>query len=322
LNQENPPSPAQNGPDSPNEIRPASPIVRKRLLVIVSAGFAFLILGIAYPSPIKAAWAEIERIIGLRSDPLPASPAKFSDHELEALPSMEPQQQATLLLERAINHYQGAIELIDSDAPHWYGQLDVERGQLAGLLNTAINANDLRVRAASLEIYLAGYSLPKSPETVNSLLTRLQDEPEKRAWILWMLGVLGNRGVETARLETVFLDRIHDPDEITRAYAVTGLGLLATNSSIDPLLDAFREDPSPRVREGAACALAQSGMFKEEQRMRAVPGLLKMMDDPTIDAATRGWVFQALRDITGANIGADPAAWRSWWSEHSHNWER
>jgi HEAT repeat protein len=200
--------------------------------------------------------------------------------------------------------------------PHWYGQLEVEKGPLAGLLNTAINANDLRVRAASLEIYLAGYNLPKTPQSVDTLLLRLQDEPDKRAWLLWILGVLGNRGVETARLETFFLDRIHDPDT-TRAYAVVGLGLLATDTAIAPLLETFRDDPSPHIREGAACALAQSGMLKEEQRMRAVPGLLKMMDDPTLDATTRGWVFQALRDITGASLGSDPAAWRNWWSQHS-----
>lgn len=43
--------------------------------------------------------------------------------------------------------------------------------------------------------------------------------------------------------------------------------------------------------------------------MRAVTDLLKMMDDATFDAATRSWVFQALRDITGAVTGSDPAAW-------------
>lgn len=42
-----------------------------------------------------------------------------------------------------------------------------------------------------------------------------------------------------------------------------------------------------------------------------------MMDDPTIDSTTRGWVFQALRDITGTSLGSDPAAWRDWWSQHA-----
>jgi hypothetical protein len=58
-------------------------------------------------------------------------------------------------------------------------------------------------------------------------------------------------------------------------------------------------------------------MFKQEQRLRAVPGLLPMMDDATLDPATRSWVFQALQDITGAGLGSNPAAWRDWWSQHS-----
>jgi len=304
----------QNSP-APEPIAPER-TASKRLATIVGLGFLVFLLAAWKPEPIRAAWAELERIIQLKSDPLPASPAKLSDHEIEELAAMTPQSQATLLMERAINHYQGAIELIDERVPSWYGQLQVESGQLAGLLNTAINANDLRVRAASLEIYLAGYNLPKSPESVDRLVMRLLDEPEHRAWLLWMLGVLGNRGVETARLETLFLDRIHDPDEVTRSYAVVGLGLLATDGAIAPLLGTFRDDPSPRVREGAACAIAQSGMFHQEQRMGAVPGLFTMMDDAAIDATTRAWVFQALRDITGASIGADPAAWRNWWAQH------
>jgi HEAT repeat protein len=312
MNQE--PSP-QNS-TSPEEIRPATPTAGKRRLVVLVIALTLALLAAVNPAPLKAAWAEFERIIQLKGDPLPASPARLSDHEIEALSAMSPQQQAQLLMERAINHYEGAIELIEKNVPSWYSQLVVDKGPLAGLLYTAINANDLRVRAASLEITLAGYNLPKSPESVDILLVRLQDEPEHRAWLMWILGVLGNRGVETARLENVFLDRIHDPDETTRAYAVIGLGLLATDRSISPLLEAFRDDPSPRVREGAACAIAQSGMFREEQRMGAVPGLLKMMDDASLDPTTRSWVFQALRDITGASFGSDPAAWRNWWSQH------
>lgn len=306
---------SQTQPVSPPEIRSASPLIGKRFLVLLGIGLALLVFAATNPGPVKAAWEEFERIINLRSDPLPASPAKLSEHEIEGLSARAPQQQAELLMERAINHYAGAVELIDQNVPGWYGHLEVEKGRLAGLLNTAINANDLRVRAASLEITLAGYNLPKTPETVNTLLLRLQDEPDHRAWLLWILGVVGNRGVETARIETVFLDHIHDSDELTRSYAVVGLGLLATDSSVEPLLEAFREDPSPHVREGAACALAQSGMFTENQRMHAVPDLLKMMDDPTLDATTRSWVFQALRDITGASLGSDPAAWRNWWAQ-------
>ena len=291
------------------EMRPRASKRGARLSAILGVGLAIAILAVTNASTEMAAQ--------IRSTPLPASAPKLSDHEIEALPSMSAQQQAQLLMERAINHYEGAIELIDKNVPSWYGQLDVEKGPLASLLNTAINANDLRVRAASLEITLAGYNLPKRPSSVDQLLTRLENEPDHRAWLLWILGVLGNRGVETSRLELTFLDRIHDPDQLTRTYAAIGLGLLATDNSIPVLIGIFREDPSPGIREMAACSIAQSGMFSESQRMRAVPDLLKMMDDATLDATTRSWVFQALRDITGAAIGSDPAAWRAWWAQHA-----
>ena len=53
--------------------------------------------------------------------------------------------------------------------------------------------------------------------------------------------------------------------------------------------------------------------------MRAVPELMNMADDPALDASTRKWVFQALRDITGQGLGDDAAAWRNWWSVQSRS---
>ena len=65
------------------------------------------------------------------------------------------------------------------------------------------------------------------------------------------------------------------------------------------------------IRERAACGLAQSGMLSERQRRTAVPRLLDFADDATLDAETRKWVFQALRDITGQTLPHDAAAWRA-----------
>ena len=135
-------------------------------------------------------------------------------------------------------------------------------------------------------------------------------------WALWMLGVLGNRGVETRRAFVTLMDHRNDPDEQTRYWTIEGLSLLGTDETVAPLLEAFRTDPSPLVRERGGCGLAQSGMLTREQRLRAVPQLLKMTDDMTLDDVTRGWVFQALRDITGATISAQPDAWRAWWAQH------
>jgi hypothetical protein len=68
------------------------------------------------------------------------------------------------------------------------------------------------------------------------------------------------------------------------------------------------------VRERAGCSLAKSGMLTREQRMKAVPGLLELTDDPSLNATTRAWVYQALREITDESLPNDPATWRNWYS--------
>jgi len=50
--------------------------------------------------------------------------------------------------------------------------------------------------------------------------------------------------------------------------------------------------------------------------MKAVPGLIELGDDPSLDPTTRNWVYQALREITNVNLPNDPATWRNWYSTH------
>jgi HEAT repeat protein len=285
-------------------------------MFVVSVASVMVLFAAAIPAPIRAAWDEFALRLQLQqSEPQSASPAKLSDHEIEEIAALPIQQQAERLLERAINHYDGALELIGKSVDSWYGQLELQ-GQLSSLLTTALNSNDLQVRGASLEIELAAYNLPKRSESAEHLIERIHNEPAARPWALWMLGVLGNRGVEPRKAFVTLMDHRHDPDEQTRYWAIEGLSMLGTSETLAPLLDAFRNDPSPLVRERGGCSLAQSGMLTRAQRLHAVPELLKMTDDDALDAATRSWVFQALRDITGASLGADPSTWRTWWSQH------
>ena len=286
-----------------------------RLMVALSLATVLMFVAALIPAPIRAAWDEFSLRIQLQSEPQSASPAKLSDHEIEEITNLPAQLQAERLLERGVNHYDGALELIGKFVDSWYGQLELQ-GQLTSLITTALNSNDLHVRAAALEIELAAYNLPKRPESADTLMERIRREPSARPWALWMLGVLGNRGVETRKAFVILMDHRHDPDEQTRYWAIEGLSMLGTDETVAPLLEAFRSDPSPLVRERGGCGLAQSGMLTRQQRMRAVPELLKMTDDMTLDAATRSWVFQALHDITGASVGSEPSAWRTWWAQH------
>ena len=44
------------------------------------------------------------------------------------------------------------------------------------------------------------------------------------------------------------------------------------------------------------------GMLSRKQRRLAIAGLMGLMEDPALDATSRTWVFQALREISGERI--------------------
>lgn len=287
-----------------------------RVFLLTTLVLWFLTLVNLNAAPLEHAVLQFAQLVDLTSVPLAASPARLSDHVIEGLASMPPQKQAEVLVQRATNHYDGAIEQIALRVDGWRGQITLTP-EFNGILQVAQNSNDLRVRAASLEVFLAAYNLPKDSGSFYQLSQRAQAEAGTRPWALWMLGALGNRGVEPAGAFDVLVEYAKDRDEETRYWAVSGLGLLGTDDTLQPLLDVFHNDPSPRVREHAACNLAQSGMLTQPQRMRAVPELLKFMDDASLDPATQTWVYQALADITGQWFGRNPAAWRNWWNTHT-----
>jgi HEAT repeat protein len=299
---------------SPNSIKPRR---NSGALIAVAAGallgFAFLNGGTA-----RAAWTEISQYLSLQGKPEPASPAIMSAHELEKLDQQSAQRQAELLLERAINHYEGANDQIAARSDSWHGHLKLS-AQLNSLITTGLNSNDLRVRAAAIEVDLAAMNVPKTAENMESLIRQAESGAQsQRIWALWTVGLLGNRGVVPERANQVLVAQLQDPNPEIRHWAVEGLAYLGTNEAIAPLLQIFHDDPSPMVRERAACSLAQSGMLAQEQRRSVIPQLLNYADDAALDAQTHTWVYQALRDITGQNLPDDSSAWRSWYSSAQH----
>ena len=261
---------------------------------------------------VRAALNEISRLLTLQGKPEPASANVLSEHEIENLDSMAPQHQAELLLERSINHYAGANEQIAARVTRWRGHLTLD-GRLNHLFVTAINSDDLRVRAAGIEVDIAGRNLEKSSATVDRLEPEARSgEQGPRANALWDLGLLGSRGIEQERVAQILLSAIHDPNVNVRYWAVEGLSYLGTDEVIAPLLEVFHDDPSPMIRERAACGLAQSGMLNRRQRRSAIPTLLDYAEDASLDPDTHKWVFQALRDITGQTLPHDASAWRQW----------
>jgi hypothetical protein len=284
----------------------------------VLATSAFLCgMAAAGSGSLRAAWEPIARLISLQDPPRAASANVLSEHEIEALDGIPAQAQAELLLERSINHYRGANEQIAARVASWRGQLKLD-DRLNNLFVTAINSDDLTVRVAGIEIDIAARDLEKSAATVDRLeqLARL-GEQGPRVNAMWDLALVGNRGVDQDRIAEILLAGIHDPNQNIRYWAVEGLAYLATDRAIAPLLETFHDDPSAQIRERAACGLAQSGMFSAAQRRSAIPRLLDFAADGALDVQTRGWVFQALRDITGQTLPHDADAWRQWYGKNN-----
>jgi len=306
-------------PVSPRNDPPRRAVGPWRLLIVMLTPF-LLILIFVRPTVAHAAWEQIEQWLKLEGKPEPASANVLSEHELESLDKMDAQAQATLLLERSINHYRGANREIDQRVAKWRGDIKLDQ-KLNGLFVTALNSDDLRVRAAAIEVDLAARNLEKTSEQIDKLEPAARDGQQgPRANALWNIGLLGSRGVQPDRAAEILTSAIHDDNVNIRYWAVEGLAYLGTDATINPLLEVFRNDPSGMIRERAACGLAQSGMLSEKQRRTAVPKLLEYAEDPALDDETHKWVFQALRDITGATLPHDAASWRNWYKSNDGHW--
>lgn len=253
----------------------------------------------------------------LRSAPawLSSSDAQPKNSDVEELSHLAPQQQAERLLERAIRRADPSLSLIYKNLDSWRGHLE-SNDHLFQLVLAALRAEDPRVRTAAVEIDLTANHLEKSPQSLARLIQQIQSGADGRFLALWRLGALGNRGVEPATALSTLLQYSRDASQKTRFWAVEGLAMLGTEKSIDPLLSILAHDPAPKVRESAARGLSRSGLLTGEQRLTAVPQLLNLLDDDSLDSATQDLVYSALRSITGASIGKDPNAWRDWWAHH------
>jgi hypothetical protein len=178
-------------------------------------------------------------------------------------------------------------------------------------IDIAFNLPDLHQREAAIEAALALDGIPKSEAGVKTLEAQLPTSAG-RPWALWMLGALGNRGVDPVHAAKIVGSYIDSRDAGTRAAAVNALAVLGTDETIPMLLDRFRNDPSPVVQERAACSLAESGMYTQEQRLVAAATLVSWLDDSLLSPQQHTWTIQALGDIAHQHFGDDSAAWRSW----------
>jgi hypothetical protein len=119
------------------------------------------------------------------------------------------------------------------------------------LITAALNSDDRDVRTSAIEVQLATYGLAQNNSSVDALVRQANSSNHaQKVWALWVLGLLGNRGVETDRVVRVLTSHLSDPkdfgkeldrdtntartkerreandkdDEDSRAWAVEGLG--------------------------------------------------------------------------------------------------
>ncbi len=301
-------------PDAERNSFPRPSFVRMMAIAaaVLLAGFFVR----ARSSTIEAIWAILTgHDIPVQGQPVAATHSKLSEHEQEYIEQQPPQRQAEMLLQAAINHDLGATNMIADKVDGWHGRIKNEK-TLSDAEMTALYSNDLRVRAAAIEIELAAYDVAKTPDQVSQLIAAAEQDPKSRPWTEWVLGMIANRGVETERVREFLETYLHDSDQQTRFWAVEGLAHIGTDETIKDFLEVLHHDPSLDVRERGGCSLAKSGMMTREQRMKAVPGLIDMAGDPALDPTTRNWVYQALREITDESMPNDPGIWRNWYSAH------
>ena len=238
-----------------------------------------------------------------------------TDAELEEISHLAPQQQAERLLQLAMEQPDASLSMIRRNLSGWRGHLQ-ETDQLFHLVLTALTSDDPRVRIAAVEIDLAACRLIKAHESVTKLLHEIHGDTDGRYMALWRLGAIGNRGVEPATALATLKHYSHDHNQLARFWAVEGLAMLASRESVDELLDILQHDPAPQIRERAATSLSKSGLLTGEQRLTAVPQLLNLLDDDSLNDATKNLVSSTLETITGASYGKNARAWRDWWAHH------
>jgi hypothetical protein len=281
-----------------------------KALVIIAVGVLVVVLAFLKSETVRTLWSEMRSAVADKMAARAPAASAAADAPLDSLP---PQVQAERLLERAARKDPAALEEIQQRLPGWHGKLHLD-DPLWAAVGAAFSSSDMAVRSAAVDVDMEARGIERKPETVDKMVAAAEPGQSSRPAALWALGELAYRQVQPDQARQALVTYLHDPQENIRYWAVSSLAMTGQDEAVAPLLDALRNDPSPQVRENAARGIAVGGMVTPAQQQQAVPELLNLAEDPKLDAATRTFVFHALRDITGQRLPDDAAAWRKWYT--------
>jgi HEAT repeat protein len=223
------------------------------------------------------------------------------------------QSAAERLLGRMATGDSAAVDQVLAESDDWIGK--AHRSSKANqFVMTTLNQHDLRARGAALQAILAMDGVARNEDGLSRLEFAAKN-PTERTWALWMLGALGNRGVEQQQTVQILRGYLGDPEVRTRSEAINGLGIVATDETVPILLDRFRNDPSPVVQESAARNLGEGGMYTHEQQRLAAASLVDWVEDAQLTSPQKAWAVHALHDISGQNFGTNAEEWQRWYRE-------
>jgi hypothetical protein len=244
--------------------------------------------------------------------------APLTDEDVQRLQLLPVQDQAEELLERAIQHDARALDLFEQNigSSDWLGKIKLT-DRMKELERRSEFSSDLRVRYANADLNLSMDGWQKTDEGADKLIERARSDAQYRASAVYFMGMLAGRGVAYDRIYPVLVEYAkRDPDSMVRVWAVEGMRYLGTDEALDQLFDSFMNDPSQQVRNRAGCNVSDCGNFKRAQRMRMVPNLISLVQDPNTTAQMRNWSFLALHEITDENVPNDASAWQTWYDQH------
>ena len=242
----------------------------------------------------------------------------LTDDDVQRIQQLPMQDQAEELLERAIQHDARALDLFEQNigSSDWLGKIKLTE-RMKELEQHSEFSNDLRVRYANADLNLSMDGWQKTDEGADKLIERARSDAQYRASAVYFMGMMAGRGVAYDRLYPVLIEYAkHDPNSMVRVWAVEGMRYLGTDEALDQLFDSFMNDPSEQVRNRAGCNVSDCGNFKRAQRMRMVPNLISLLQDPNTTPQMRNWSYLALHEITDENLPNDASAWQAWYDQH------